>query len=602
MALSGSFYKYPTGSFGLYCEWEATQSRSGNYSNVTMDVYLSYYTLSVSARTSATVSINGVSETYSTPSISRSSASSWTKKLLKTYTVKVDHNANGTKTGVKLSASYPFNGTYSGVSISTITASTTIDLDPITVYSLSVSAGTGSSITVNRTSSGYGSTGNLSNGATLYYNDKLKISFTPSTNYAIDTHTVNGSSFTSGNTHTVSGNVAVVSTATPQKSLIAATDANIGSTSTITVTRYNSSYTHTITYAFGDTTGTVCTKSSNVSIAWTVPTSFYAEIPNATSGKCTLTITTYNGSTSLGSNTCTMTATASSDDCAPSVSGTVVDTNSTTVALTGDSSVLILYKSTAECTLKATPKNSATISSTTIRGSTPTTSTTLNGVVTATKSYSGASYTSYAFAATDSRGYKTSVTVSPTVIKYVKLTCNPVITRPTPTGSSIVMSISGAFYRGSFGAASNTLTLKYRYRSADTSTYCSWQTISASSVTTGTSSYSVASFSLGEDFDYKTSYVFQVRATDGTADYTLTTVTKQITVQRGVPVFDWGANDFNVNVALMLENVNILDIMYPVGAVYMHSSSTLPSAVSGVGTWESVTTGISGVYAWKRTA
>lgn len=602
MALNGSFKKYPTGSFGLYCEWSATQSQSGNYSDVTMDVYLSYYTISVGSRTSATVSINGEKKTYSTPSISRSSASSWTKKLLKTYTVRVKHDANGEKTGVQLSASYPFNGTYSGVSINTITASTTIDLDPITVYSLDISAGTGSSITVNRTSSGYGATGNLSDGATLYYNDKLKITFTPNTNYAITTRTVNGSTFTSGNTHTVSGNVKVVSAATPQKSLIAATDANIGSTSTITVTRYNSSYTHTITYAFGDTTGTVCTKSSDVSIAWTVPTSFYAEIPSATSGTCTLTITTYNGSTSLGSNTCTMTATAASGDCAPSVSGTVVDTNSTTVALTGDSSVLIRYKSTAECTLKATPKNSATISSTTIRGSTPTTSTTLNGVVTATKSYSGTSYTSYAFAATDSRGYKTSVTVSPTVIKYIKLTCNPVITRPTPTGSSIVMSISGAFYRGSFGAASNTLTLKYRYRSADTSTYGSWQTISASSVETGTSSYSVPSFSLGEDFDYKTSYVFQVRATDGTADYTLTTVTKTITVQRGVPVFDWGANDFNVNVALMLENVNILDIMYPVGAVYMHSSSTLPSAVSGVGTWESVTTGISGVYAWKRTA
>ena len=67
-------------------------------------------------------------------------------------------------------------------------------------------------------------------------------------------------------------------------------------------------------------------------------------------------------------------------------------------------------------------------------------------------------------------------------------------------------------------------------------------------------------------------------------------------------MFDWGENDFNVNGSLKLSNVNILDIMYPIGAVYMHSGNTLPIAVSSVGTWTSVDTGIGGIYAWKRTA
>ena len=43
MALSGSFYNYPVKSFGLYCEWSASQSVTGNYSNVTLKVYLSYW-------------------------------------------------------------------------------------------------------------------------------------------------------------------------------------------------------------------------------------------------------------------------------------------------------------------------------------------------------------------------------------------------------------------------------------------------------------------------------------------------------------------------------------------------------------------------------
>lgn len=496
---------------------------------------------------------------------------------------------------------------------------TTYELSGTSKFTLSVSAGTGSSVTVNRTTSALGTslaaTGKLSNGASVYKGDKLQITFTPSTNYGIDKHTVNGNAFTSGNTHTVSANVTVVATAYLLASDVGATDANIGAKSTITVTKYNTNYYHSLQYSFGNISGYITSsggvqsaeaKFSSASVSFTVPTSFYAQIPNAKTGKCTITCRTYSSSSSttvLGDpSTCTFTATATGS---PTVSGSIVDTDSTTIALTGNSSTLIRYRSNPKCTITATPKNSATISTVKIRGTAVTGTTGSNGVVTAEKTYSNASYTSFAFAATDSRGYSSSITLSPTVVSYVELTCSPVISRPTPTGSSIVMSVSGALYRGSFGAASNTLTLDYRYKTTDGS-YGSWKTVPSSNIVMGSSKYTVSNLSLGEDFDYKTSYVFQVRARDGaTVDgtsYTLSTVTKTVEVQKGIPVFDWGENDFNVNVALMLSNVNILDIMYPVGAVYMHSSDTLPAAVSGVGTWSSVTTGISGVYAWKRTA
>lgn len=223
--------------------------------------------------------------------------------------------------------------------------------------------------------------------------------------------------------------------------------------------------------------------------------------------------------------------------------------------------------------------------------------------------------TSFVFQTTDSRGYSNSATVRPTVINYIALTCNPLISRPTPTGDKIVMTVSGNVYRGSFGAYTNTLTLRYRYKESGGS-YGSWQTINASLLTLGTSSYRSTSEieltaypatdengeTINPGFGYHLDYDFQVQVYDGAGGYTLSTVNKYVTVNRGIPVFDWGENDFNINVALMLNNVNILNIMYPVGAVYMHSSSTLPTVVSDVGTWTSVTTGISGVYAWKRTA
>jgi hypothetical protein len=81
-------------------------------------------------------------------------------------------------------------------------------------YKLTTNAGSGSTITVNRSSSPIGgaSAGNISSGATLYPDDVLKISFTASAGYELVTHTVNNSSFQSGNTVTVSGNVSVATT------------------------------------------------------------------------------------------------------------------------------------------------------------------------------------------------------------------------------------------------------------------------------------------------------------------------------------------------------------------------------------------------------
>ena len=71
-----------------------------------------------------------------------------------------------------------------------------------TGYTLTITQDEGTSVSVTKG----GQT--ISSGATIYAGDVLTISVTGGT------ITVNGSSFTSGNTHTVAGNVAVVSTAT----------------------------------------------------------------------------------------------------------------------------------------------------------------------------------------------------------------------------------------------------------------------------------------------------------------------------------------------------------------------------------------------------
>lgn len=606
---SSSVYNGAGIGYRRYVEvvWSSTNDVTNNKSTITWTAYVRSPDPSTTAWVNAkniVVTINGTSTTL----IGSTATATYKNGKLGGDSITITHGSNGKKSvDVSITAQFHYYGTtnssYSG----------SISMTPNPVYTLNISAGTGSSITVNRTASTAGGTGNLSAGnKKLYHGDTLKITFKPSTNYNIATHTVNGTTFTSGNSYTVSGNVSVVATATPLKSLVGATDANIGSTTTITITRYNSSYTHTITYTFGNLSGTIATKTSNTSIAWTVPTEFYTQTPNNSSRTCTITCTTYNGNTSLGSSTCTFTATVANNANKPTVVGTIVDTNATTIALTGDSSVLIKNKSTALCTLTATPKNSATISSVKIGGVTVTGATS-SGVVTATKTYTGVTATSFEFYAKDSRSYENSITITPTMVNYISLTCNPTIYRDTPTGNTILMDVSGNFYKGSFGAYSNTLTLQYRYKESDGS-YGSWITIDTSAITKGTSSYrSTSTLSLqpypiaNEDggevysgFDYHTNYVFQVKATDGAGGYTLSTVTKTVSVARGIPIFDWGENDFNLNVPLMLNNVNILNIVFPIGSVYIHSNNTLPEIISKIGKWTSVATTVEDTYAWKR--
>ena len=110
------------------------------------------------------------------------------------------------------------NNWYSGFGI-TVSGTETVTLTTVAAsYRLSISAGTGAAISVSRTSSpNQGAfTGSLSHGAVIYYGDMLKISFSAGTGYNLTSHTVNGSSFTSGNTLTVSASVSVSASATPK--------------------------------------------------------------------------------------------------------------------------------------------------------------------------------------------------------------------------------------------------------------------------------------------------------------------------------------------------------------------------------------------------
>lgn len=98
-----------------------------------------------------------------------------------------------------------------------------------------------------------------------------------------------------------------VLTTIPRKSTLSTSNGTLGTAQTISVTRQSSSFTHTITYTCGSASGTICTKSTSTSISWTPPLTLASQNVTGTSITVSLKIETFNGSTSLGYNTYSIT-------------------------------------------------------------------------------------------------------------------------------------------------------------------------------------------------------------------------------------------------------------------------------------------------------
>lgn len=349
-------------------------------------------------------------------------------------------------------------------------------------------------------------------------------------------------------TYAVSGSGAVSLPTIPRASTISVSNANIGSNTTITISRKSSSFTHTLTYSFSGLTGTIATKTSSTSVTWTIPTSFYAKIPNAKSGTATVTCTTYNGNTQVGSattDTCTVTVNESTSQPVLTSGYSLTVSDSTSQTLTGASTKIINGYSTVTANLPVTVKNSATLSEYKV----------VNAGVTKTSQYSNAftKVTSKTFDmyVKDSRGFMLNGSYpytlsSLTLLDYFQPTIKTLnIRRTEQTSTSVLLSMTGTYWNKTFGSTTNVSSVRYswRYKLSSSSSWGSWSgwatpTISGSNI-------SITDLSLGSSFSTDQSYDFQLRIKDalGNSDSTMIVVSATQQVTKSIPIAEF-ADDY----------------------------------------------------------
>lgn len=323
----------------------------------------------------------------------------------------------------------------------------------------------------------------------------------------------------------------------PRASSVSGGSGNIGSATTISISRASDSFTHTLEYSFGSLTGTIAT-GVGTSYSWTIPTSFYAQIPNSNSGTGTITCKTYNGSTLVGTSTVSFTASVTNSNPAFTASNiSYQDTNTTVTAITGNNQHIVQNKSNLKVTYTAaTAKNSATIKEYkfVLNGVTKT-STSAGGTIDFGTINSGSNLT-LTVTVTDSRGNTATATKTVTVFAHNNPNAIVTLNRLNNYEDETYLTVDGSIASVN---GKNKMTIQYRYKVSGGS-YGSFVTISDNVKNT-------------LSLDKNNSYIFNIVVTDSFgAKYD-----KEHTLGKGVfPLFiDTVKNSVGINALPRTNNV-----------------------------------------------
>lgn len=357
---------------------------------------------------------------------------------------------------------------------------------------------------------------------------------------------------------------------------------------------------YSIEYEFGDLTGVIVDNMlfSQVpaTITWKIPLAFAKEIPYASSktGKL-ISYYTFAGKKEVN-YTSTFTAKIA-DNAVPTIDSTVATTDAISLQLSGNTKTIINGVSNVQINLYASPTTGAYIKDKWCQNP----PNYYSGKHGTTQTFIGHNNGVFKFGATDTRNRSATKTITLAAIDYKSPTIS-IDGIEINTSGVATIDISGTWFKGSFGKVSNDITVSYRYKSNSSSSWGSWTTISNTTKNNdGTFSATVTKSGLS----YTETYNFEARVQDS-----INTVSSKEYIAKSLPVFDWSADDFNFNVPVSVlppadsnnpatkqyvdslvntltnKFASIIDIVYPVGSIYMSVNAADPSTLFSGTSWE----------------
>ena len=358
------------------------------------------------------------------------------------------------------------------------------------------------------------------------------------------------------------GTFDTIARASTISSVTSTVDVNGTNACTVNISRKASGFTHTVVWKIGSYSKT--TTGVGTSTSYAIPVTWLNAIPDATSGTATVQVTTYSGSTQIGSTASTTFKITAPSTVVPTISSIIVtDANAAYVTQFG---TLVRNKSSAKITITASGLYGSTIKSykTVIDGNTYTGATPTTSILTNSGNIS-ASVT-----VTDSRGRTTTTTKAITVAAYQ----SPTITKFTAIRSD---SKGVANYEGAYALITTNLSVA-SVNSKNTSSYViKYKKTSESTwkeLVKGTAYTYSNSIITGAVFDVNYSYDVTVEVTDY-----FSTVTKTVEIPTAYTLIDFNSSGHGISIGKVSEK-DALEINMD---IYDKYDTKISNGVSGYG-------------------
>lgn len=337
---------------------------------------------------------------------------------------------------------------------------------------------------------------------------------------------------------------------------------NIGDTIVVHMNRKSTVFTHTVVLKLGSYSYTIGKGvTDNISLDTDrIASNLYAQMPNSNEMTGEIVVTTYSGSTEIGTSSCAIIAHVVNSN--PTFDVAYEDSNSKTVAITGDNKYIIRNNSTLEISISnAQALNSATLKEITaiVNGNaytgTLSGSTGVINVGVVNVSYD----TEVTVKLTDSRGNEGQKKITVLVYDWILPSAIIKLNRKSNYYSESILNVNANY--ASIGGK-NSVTIKYRTKKVANSTYSTYTTIQNNTD---------ANFTADNEYEWNV----QVNVADK-----LGSTTYNLILPKGIPIayFDTKRYSFGVNCFPKHDNsLEVNDVCISGQVLYNSASGTAGS-------------------------